>query len=60
MTYEEIMKLNREKNRGTFIDRSWRERVEKEGTAAEDPDATRWQKFIAGGYSFNAIGRRFS
>ena len=54
------MKLNREKNKGTFVDRSWRERVEKEGTAAEDPGLSRWQKFIAGGYSFNAMGRNFS
>jgi hypothetical protein len=36
------MKLNREKNKDTFMDRSWRERIEKEGTAAEEPGLSRW------------------
>ena len=52
--------MNREKNCGTFVDRSWRDRVEKEGTAAEDPGLSRWQKLLAGGYTFNAMGRRFT
>ena len=42
------------------MDRSWRERIEKEGTAAEEPGLTRWQKFIRGGYSFTALGRGFA
>jgi hypothetical protein len=54
------MKLNREKNKDTFMDRSWRERIEKEGTAAEEPGLSRWQKFIRGGYSFTALGRGFA
>jgi hypothetical protein len=54
------MKLNREKNKNTFMDRSWRERVEKEGSAADEPGISKWQKFIRGGYSVSNIGRGFA
>jgi len=54
------MKLNREKNKNTFMDRTWRERVEKEGSAADEPGISRWQKFIRGGYSVANIGRGFA
>ena len=60
LTFEEIIKLNREKNKGTFIDRSWRDRVETEGSAYEDPSLTKWQKFKAGGYSINNVGKGFA
>ena len=40
--------------------RSWRDRIEKEGTAAEEPGLSRWQKFTRGGYSFTALGREFA
>ncbi len=42
------------------MDRSWRERVETEGTSAEDPGLSRWQKFIRGGYTINAVTGRFA
>ena len=42
------------------MDRSWRERVETEGSALDDPTLTRWQKFKAGGYSVNNVGRSFA
>ena len=54
------MQLNREKNKDTFMDRSWRERAEKEGSVLDDPTKTKWQKFLAGGYSFSNIGRGFA
>lgn len=54
------MKLNREKNKDTFMDRSWRDRAEKEGSVLDDPELTRWQKFKAGGYSINNVGRSFA
>jgi hypothetical protein len=60
LTFEEIIRLNREKNRGTFIDRSWRDRLENEGSAYDDPSLTKWQRFKAGGYSVGNIGRGFA
>ena len=60
LTFEEIIRLNREKNRGTFLDRSWRDRVETEGSAYDDPSLSRWQKFKAGGYSVRNVGRGFA
>lgn len=60
LTYKEIIALNREKNKETFMDRSWREVTDKEGSVLEDPNLTRWQKFKAGGYSFGNISRRFA
>ncbi|TNV78704.1 hypothetical protein FGO68_gene12187 [Halteria grandinella] len=42
------------------MDRTWRDRVEKEGSALDDPTLTRWQKFIQGGYSLNNVGRKFA
>jgi len=60
LTFEEIIRLNREKNKGTFLDRSWRDRVETEGSAYDDPSLSRWQKFKAGGYSVRNVGRGFA
>jgi hypothetical protein len=60
LTYKEIIQLNREKNKNTFMDRSWRDRVETEGTPLDDPTLTRWQKFKYGGYSINNVGRKFA
>ena len=54
------MQLNREKNKDTFMDRSWRERAAKEGLVLDDPNLTKWQKFTAGGYSFSNLGRSFA
>jgi hypothetical protein len=42
------------------MDRSWRDRVDKEGSVLDDPTLTKWQKFKAGGYSFNNLGRSFA
>ena len=54
------MKLNRDKNKDTFMDRTWRDRIEKEGTSAEEPGLSKWQKFTRGGYSFTSLGRGFA
>lgn len=60
LTFKEIVTLNREKNKDTFMDRSWRDRVDKEGSVLDDPSFTRWQKFKAGGYSLNNLGKSFA
>ena len=50
LTYDEIVKYNKERNKGTFIDRSWRDNVD-ETSDLEDPNMSRWEKFKSGRYS---------
>jgi len=37
LTFDEIIKYNRERNKGTFIDRTWREDVD-ETSDLDDPN----------------------
>lgn len=39
LTYSEILELNREKNKGTFMDRSWRDNATN---PLEDENLTKW------------------
>lgn len=49
--------MNREKNKGTFIDRSWRDHATN---PLDDENATKWTKFIQGGYSVGNLGKHFA
>lgn len=57
LTYEEILRLNREKHKGTFMDRTWKEHAKN---PLDDPTTTKWQKFKDGGYSVDNQLKRFS
>lgn len=59
LTYDEIIMLNRERNKTTFFDRSWRDKVDA-SRDLEDENISRWQKFIQGRYSLNNVGRNFA
>ncbi|CDW77007.1 UNKNOWN [Stylonychia lemnae] len=56
LTYDEIIKYNKERNKGTFIDRSWRDQV-NEDDDLDNPNTTRWEKFKAGRYNFGNFTR---
>lgn len=57
LTYSEIVKLNRESRKGTFMDRSWRNTPTN---ILEDKNLSRWEKFKNGGYTFRNISDRWS
>ena len=48
--------MNREKNKGTFMDRSWRENPTN---PLEDETKTKWERFKEGGYSVENLAKRF-
>ena len=56
LTYQEIIDLNRQSRKGTFMDRSWRQ---TQNNILEDQSLTRWDKFKNGGYTFRNISERF-
>jgi hypothetical protein len=57
LTYSEIIKLNREKNKGTFMDRSWKEFATN---PLDDENLTKWDKFKQGGYSLKNVTSKFA
>lgn len=55
MSYSEIIRKNRESHKGTFMDRSWRDKV-----SDEDPTGKTFTENLKNGsYSYQAISRRF-
>ena len=60
MGYREIIEANRRSHQGTFMDRSWRDNPEYNGTKVlMNDDLTFWQKFTNGAYTYQAMSARF-
>ena len=55
LTFKEIMNMNSVSRKGTFMDRTWKD---KEQNILEDPTTTRWQKFKDGGYTIKNVTDR--
>ena len=55
LTFKEIMELNKESRKGTFLDRSWKDTATN---ILENKELTRWQKFTSGGYTVKNVTER--
>ena len=60
MGYSEIIAANRRQHQGTFMDRSWRDNPETNGTnVLNNDDLTKWQKLTNGAYTYQALSARW-
>ena len=57
LTYEEILAYNRERNKGTFMDRSWRDKAVDEELVEK---MSRKEKFLNGHYSLSYMSTQFA